>query len=256
MTDHSQPLDPDEITCRTCDAAPGEVCRQPNGRKAREIHVQRRRDAAAGNRPQPTDKREPRGPSPATPEGRSKGGRRTAQERKRRASEIAAAVEEQRAQAEAAAIEEEARKLAEDASRYARDRAELRRLTLSNALKGAERLGEAIRDLRRVELDDEGKPKTTPVEVFDKEGMPVYDKAGDRVIREELIVRGYVSARDVETLSKAAAQQLASVRLEEGKPTGILEQQGAGQTRDLLGEAGVRELIEFAARELGEERPS
>lgn len=249
MTDDLEPdeeLDPDQIACRKCGSPVGEVCRQPNGKVAASIHAIRRRDANRGNR----STSEPR-PSPATAEGRSKGGKAAAQERRRRKSELSAQVEARRAAAEQAAIEAQAEALAIDAARYAVDRAKLRRATLDNALGAAVALGETIRDLAKLELDDEGKVKTTPVEVFDrKTGLPVFDKDGERVMDQEPIRKGYTRPGDVETLSKAAAQQLASVRLEEGRPTGIEQRIGEGSARELLGDVGVRELLEFAESHL------
>lgn len=248
MTDEPpvEPLDPDEIRCPKCGADPGEVCRQPNSKVAATIHVARRRAANRANR----SPSEPR-PSPATAEGRSLGGKRAGQERRRRKAELAAAIEQKRAEAEARAIDDEAAKLAADAARYATDRAILKRATLDNALATAHALGTTIRDLRRLELDEDGTPRTTPVEVFDrKTGLPVFDGQGDRVVEERPIAKGYTSPGDVETLSKAAAQQLASVRLEEGKPTGIDQHLGTGGAREILGDAGVRELLEFAEQHL------
>lgn len=251
MTD--EPLEPevgpDEIKCRKCGADEGDVCRQPNGKVAASIHVVRRRDAERANR----TPSEPR-PSPGTSEGRSRGGKRAAQERRRRKSELAAQVEAKRVAAENAAIENEAERLAADAARYATDRNLLRRATLENALASAGALGECLRDLRRLELDAEGFPKTQGVEVFDrKTGLPVFDPSGERVIEQVPIVKGYTTPQNVETLSKAAAQQLVSVRLEEGKPTGIHEHLGDGGASKILGDAGVRELLEFAERHLPDE---
>lgn len=253
MTEPVEPLDPDQIACRKCHAQPGEVCRQPDGSRARQIHTPRRRDAAAGKIPQLPDKSEPQGPSPATPEGRSKGGKASAQARRRRQSEIAARVEAQRAAAEEAALQAEAEKLAKSAAQYAHDRAELRRLTLGNALKSAQALDEAITHRRRpVGFTEDGKPRTVQIEVFDqKTGLPAFDKEGERVLREEVELVGWHSIDTIVDLSKAAAQNLASVRLEEGKPTGIHEHQTGGAA-EILGEHETAALIAFAAQHFTE----
>lgn len=243
----TEPLDPDQVPCRRCGSPAGEVCRQPDGSVARSIHVARRRDAAGGGDPVPDakPKRTPRpGKSNLTDEARRKGAQKSAQERRRRKAELSAQVEARRAAAEQAAIDAEAQALAEDAARYAKDRAVLRRLTLTNAVKVSTRLEEHLDALKRVPVDEGGRVETIPVEHRTKDGIPYVVETAD--------VRGWASVEDVERLAKAAAQTLNSVRLEEGKPTGIEEQRG-GAAADRLGDVGVADLIEYARRTLSDE---
>jgi hypothetical protein len=249
MTDPT-PLDPDQILCRRCESPAGVPCQTPTGARSRSIHVERRRDAAAGVIPQPKQPRDKRGStsrkSPATPEGRAKGGQRAAQERRRRRSEAAAAVEAAREAAEREAIEREATKLAEDAVRYERDRAILRRQTLDAAGLAYDRLIEGLRGVQRINVDDEGKPQTRPEEYVDRHG--------DARVREVPDVRGAYPAATVERLAKIAASTLVSLRLEEEKPTGIVRSEGDGSSpAEILGRAGVEELLAWATDNLPRE---
>lgn len=260
MTDTPAPLDPDQVECPTCTANVGEVCLAPSGRKSRTVHMARRRAAVAGQvhrrrREQPRDRR---GSSPATPEGSSKGGKVTAQNRRRRKAEIAAAAEAEKERLEHEAMQAKAEQLASDAVKYAEDRQLVRRQALDNAYKAGERLGEALTHLKRPKgYDEDGKPITEPVEKFHivkGKRAPLFDIDGERVIDERPEIVGHWSVAEVESLAKSASVALNALRLEEGKPTGILEQQGDGtRPADVLGEAGVDDLIEFAQRHLPRE---
>lgn len=229
------PLDPDQVRCRRCGQEPGSPCRQPNNAVAREIHVVRRRDAVNGGPPPPVAKPKRRpGKSNLTPAARAKGNKASAQARRRRAAELAAEVEAARVEAAREAIEREAAKLAEDASRYARDRAVLRRHVLDGAARSYERLLESLRDVRRVQLDDDGRVVTEPIEHW----------KGDRLIRVETpIVRGGWEPADVERIAKVAAAALNSLRLEEGKPTGIERVEGPESDLQSL---DLDELVRYA----------
>lgn len=246
MTDKPAPLDPDEVACPKCEAPAGSPCRQPNGERARAIHVPRRRLALNGghkiNRPAP--KRNPRaGDSPATAEGRSKGGKIAQQNRRRRKAELAAAIAEQIEQEEQRAIKERADALAADAARYATDRAVLRRHVLDATTKAYEQLIAGLDGIQRVEVDADGRPQVTAQEYEDNEG-----RTRTRIVPD---VRGAYSASHVERLAKIAASTINSLRLEEGKPTGITETQ-SGTVAAQLGEAGVTELLTWAEQNLGE----
>lgn len=251
MTDNPTPLDPDEITCRKCLANPGEVCRQPNGDKARTIHAVRRRDAADGNPPAvspvktPSKMRtKPKTSSTFDSDKASAAGRKSAQERRRRRAEAEAALEAKREEAQRRKVEEEAERLAADALRFERDRAILKRHVLDGALKAYAKLIEGLDGLQRVELDDDGRPCLTPREFV--------NARGDRGVRDVPDVRGAYSAEHVERIAKVAASALNSLRLEEGKPTGINRNEGGDQVAEALGEAGVRDLVEWASQNLRE----
>lgn len=230
------PLDPDQVPCPRCGARAGVACRQPSGERAKAIHVARRR-AANPTPPAPDRNRTPRGNNPNGPpmDARARGGRAAQQARRRRKAELAASVEAQRVAAETAALEAEAAKLAEDASRYARDRAVLRRHVLDGAALAYERLVESLTHIERVVLDDDGRPLTTPVERTDRAGNLRTEEVPDK--------RGAWSTDQVERLAKVAASALVSLRLEEGKPTGIERLEGpAGD----LSDADVDDLIRIA----------
>lgn len=260
MTDTPTPLDPDEVACPKCEAPAGSVCLTPTGRKSRTIHVERRRAAAGEPDNRSQVERKPRSTrtrkSPATPEGRSKGGKTAAQARRRRRAEQEAAIAEEterklREEAEANAV-----RLAEDAVRYADDRALLKRQTLDAARSAATRLLESLDGLRRpAGFDDQGKPRTVPVELFTTEKgkrVRVLEQDGTPAVRDEIDVVGWYGADTVERLAKVAASTLNSLRLEEGKATGIEERRGPNPV-EALGEAGVDELLEWAARNLRDE---
>lgn len=245
MTTPGDRLDPDQVQCPTCGVDPGAVCRQPSGRRARAIHRTRRRAADRGEVavPRAKPKQTRPGRSNLTPEDRAKGARASAQARRRRAAEVAARVEQQRAEAEAAALEAEAAKLAEDATRYARDRATLTRKVLDAATGATNRLIESLDGIERPDLDDEGVVVTRPVEKWDT-------KAERMRVIEVPLVRGWASADTIERLARSAAATLNSLRLEEGKPTGINRDEGSGRTAEVLGETGVGELLTWAADNL------
>lgn len=243
-----RPLDPDEVRCPKCGADPGDVCRQPNGDRARTIHVLRRRavdDPPPAARPAKTPHRtrdKPPDSSTFTSETASAAARKSAQERRRRRAEAAAQVEAKREAAEREAIELEAERLARDAVQYDRDRAILRRHTLDAASKAYERLLEGLDGLQVVKLDEDGRPISRPVETVDRNGR--------QVVRNLPDVRGAYSSDTVERLAKIAASTLVSLRLEEDKPTGITRQTGDTGAADKLGEAGVAELIAWASENL------
>ena len=238
-------LDPDQVPCPRCGMGPGQVCRQPDGNRARAIHAARRRaaDAPPAN---PTQTRH--GGKRFDSASASAAARRSAQERRRRAAENAAAVEAARAQAEADALEAEAQQLAADATRYARDRAILRRKVLDAAQLATTRLVESLEGLERAQVDDDGRVVRTAVERPDRNGVPRQIEVPD--------MRGWASADTVERLARSASLTLNSLRLEEGKPTGIERHEGTGGTAATLGEAGVSELIAWAAGNLRDKGPS
>lgn len=243
MTDDPTPLDPDQVACPRCGAGVAVPCHTPTGAKARTIHVERRRLAAAGGTKQTQPPANPgptrRGKSPATPEGRSKGGRKSAQDRRRRRAEQEAAVEAAQEEALREEAQRNAVRLAEDAVRFANDRAILRRQTLDAATRAAGRLLEALDGLQVVKLDEDGRPLTTPIERTDRDGRIRTIHVPD--------VRGAYSADTVERLAKVAASTLNSLRLEEGKPTGIQRNEDAGVTLD---QASVDELLSWASANL------
>lgn len=240
------PLDPDEVACPRCKVAAHVPCQTAAGRKSRTIHLERRRATVE----QPAAKR--RQP-PATRESRAKGGKATGQARRRRRAEQDAAI----AAAEEAALreraEQNAARMAADAVRYADDRALLRRQTLDAAARSTTRLLESLDNLRRPRgFDDDGKPTTVPVELFTTEKgirRRVVEADGTPAVREEIDVVGWYPADTVERLAKVAASTLNSLRLEEGKATGIEERRGPDPV-EALGEAGVDELLEWAHRNL------
>ncbi len=252
------PLDPDLVRCpkATCPAGPGEVCRTPSGKKAARIHPERRRLAAAGgversraNVEQTSGKSKP---VPATKASRSKGGKAASQARRRRRAEIEAQAEQLRVEEERRVAAEHAEQLAQDALRYTRDRATLKRHVLDSALKAHERLVESLVHLHApAGYDEEGRPRTKPVELFTTERgvrKRVVDADGTPAVREEPDVVGYWSVQQVESLAKAAGAALNSLRLEEGKATGITaETSGAAAN---LGDEGVAKLIEYAQQNL------
>ena len=244
MTEQLEPLDPDLAYCTRCKAEPGDVCRTPRGEQAASIHAERRRRAAAGldrvDRPRT-------GVTPPPADARSKGGKATAQARRRRKAELAAETEQRRADLERAALEREADALAADAARYANDRAKLRRKVLDGASIAYDRLIESLEGLERVKVDDEGKPYTRAEEYEDRDGRTRQREVPD--------VRGAYSAATAERIAKVAASALVSLRLEEGKPTGITEL-ATGQASEVLGAAGVDELLAWAGANLpGEAMP-
>lgn len=252
MTEQTpEPLDPDQVKCPvpSCLAPIAHPCVTPAGAKSRTVHMPRRRLAARGGvEPSKADqKREPTNPAGPPASARSKGGKATAQARRRRKAEIEAQLEQQRVEAEQRALEAQAAALAEDAARYARDRAMLRRQVLDAGVRAHEILLEGIRDRKRVVLDSDQRATTTPVEVFDEYGERMRNpETGDVVTREVTDVRGYVTTADLERLAKVAASTLNSLRLEEGKPTGITQDNSGSAAAGLLGEAGVEELLKYA----------
>lgn len=247
-------LDPDQVACPTCHAAAGVPCHTPTGAKSRTIHVARRRLAANPDHDRPTteQRKTPRAkarpgqkPPPATRASRAKGGRKASQDRKRRRAEQAAAIEAEterklREEAHANAV-----RLAEDAVRFEKDRAILKRQTLDAAGAAATRLVEALAGLQIVKLDDEGRPLTRPVETTDRDGRPRITHVPD--------VRGAYSASTVERLAKVAASTLNSLRLEEGKPTA--HTRNSGDDDPALERASVEELIEWASANLPRDVP-
>lgn len=244
MSSPGDRLDPDEVQCPTCGMAPGAVCRQPSGRRARAIHRTRRRAADRGEItvPRATDTRHPPKGGTFNSETATRAAKASAQARRRRSAEVAAQVEQRRADAEAAALEAEAEKLAADATRYARDRANLTRKVLDAAVKSTERLIESLDGMERSELDDDGRVVCTAVERPDRNGVPRQVEIPD--------VRGWATADTIERLARSAAATLNSLRLEEGKPTGINRDEGSGRTSEVLGETGVGELLTWAAGNL------
>lgn len=248
MTTPGDRLDPDEVQCPTCGTAPGAVCRQPSGRRARAIHRTRRRAADRGEItvPRATDTRHPPKGGTFNSETATRAAKASAQARRRRSAEVAAQVEQRRVDAEAAALEAEAEKLAADATRYARDRANLTRKVLDAAVKSTERLIESLDGMERSDLDDDGVVVTRPVEKWDA-------KAERTKIVETPVVKGWATADTIERLARSAAATLNSLRLEEGKPTGINRDDSAGRTAEVLGETGVGELITWAADNLRRE---
>lgn len=259
MSETPAPLDADEVACpkSTCLADPGIPCRTPSGKKAARIHPERLRLAAAGgihDHDQANDKRGTGTPrkSPGTKASRSKGGKAAAQARRRRRSEIEARAEQLRVEEERKAAEAEAQRLAEDAIRYSKDRALVKRNLLDVTLRSSEALLEAIRDRKRVVLDEEGRARTTPVEVFDDYGVRVrHPETEEPITREVVDVRGYVSAADLDRLAKVLASSVTTLRLEEGKATGITEERTGGAAA--LGDEGVAKLIEYAQANLTRE---
>lgn len=227
-------LDPDEVTCPRCGAAPGDVCRTPTGRRAKRIHDDRR-TATRGTH---EATRAPKGP-PATDEtrrkGASAGGRATARKRAARREQI----EQTREELEAEALAAEAAKLAEDAARWMRDEQNLRRRVLDVAGTAWARAGQALEDLREVVLDDNGRPQYVPNESPD--GPPL-----------RLETRGAWSTRDAKDLMTTAAIALDKVLKLEGaadatiRHTGGIEVTRNGPDPDLLDDDALRGLLERA----------
>lgn len=257
MTDEQLPnLDPDQVECPvpSCLAEIGHPCTTPTGAKSRTVHMPRRRAAAAGQ----LHRRAPRaqrgssnpGTSSLTPSARSKGGKVTAQNRARRKAEAAAAAEAEVERLELEAITREAETLAADSVRYTRDRLLVKRQTLDAAQLAADRLVEGLRHMRRPKgFDEDGVALTKPVEVYRTvRGKKVRerDEQGNPVTEDVLDLVGHYRISDLEGLAKVATATLNAIRLEEGKPTGILEQQGATQGAQLLGELGIAELLKVA----------
>jgi hypothetical protein len=249
-TDNPAPLDPDEVECPKCLAPPTVPCRQPNGHRSRTVHMARRHAAARGERTVPRANLTQR-PAPKkrkaqggtfNPETASAAARKSAQARKRRAAEAAAQIEAKREEAERIALENEAVKLAEDAVRYAKDRAIVRRQVLDAALKAHARLIESLEGLQVVKLDEDGRPELAAIELDEQ------DSEGRPKVRHVPDVRGAYSAATIERLAKVAASTLNGLRLEEGKATGI--QGNDASTSAVLGEAGVEELLEYARKNL------
>lgn len=238
MTDPT-PLDPDEVDCPRCEAPAGAVCVTPGGAKSRTVHVERRRLAARGGTPPSPprhERRSTRKPTPPSDEARSRGGKATAQARRRRKAELAAKVEAAREKAEADALEAEAVRLAEDAARYDRDRAIVKRQTLDAAHKIGERLLDAVDHVARpAGYDEQGVPRTKPVEFTDKDGNVHVEEVLDRV--------GYWSVGQIVDLGKAASVALNALRLEEGKATGITGTVDAGSS---LEDVDLERLIRAA----------
>ena len=251
MTDPA-PLDPDEVACPRCHAAAAIECRRPDGSKSNHVHAARRAAAVKLSSPNPTQPADkPKRKSPATPEGRRKAAATQAQNRRRRRAEIAAEIEAARAKAEAEATADEARRLTEDAAAYTRDRAALRRKALDAADASVVALLESLRDRRRVRLDEHGKPRTIKVELFDpRTKLPAFGPDGQRLLADEADEVGAVDEGQIERLAKVWTATLGALRLEEGKPTGIFEQTGAGGVADVLGDAGVDELVAWASKNL------
>jgi hypothetical protein len=248
MTDPT-PLDPDEVACPRCASGPGVPCRRPNGDKSPTIHVARRRNAAAGIKAPPASSpREPKirekppGSSSFTKESAAAAARKSAQTRARRKAEAAAAREAARERLEREALEAEAQKLAEDAVRFSRDRAILRRQTLDAASLSYTRLIEGLEGLQRIQVDSDGRPVTVAEEYEDREG-----RTRTRMVAD---LRGAYPASVVERLAKVAASTLLSLRLEEGKPSGILENRQDTGAAEVLGAAGVDELLQWASSNL------
>lgn len=248
MTDPT-PLDPDEVTCPRCTSGPGVPCRRPNGDKSPTIHVARRRNAAAGitgpsaSSPRRSKIREkPAGASTFDSKSATAAAKKSAQTRARRKAELAAKREAARERLEAEALEAEAVKLAEDASRFSRDRAILRRQTLDAASLAYTRLIEGLEGLQRVAVDQDGRPEVVAQEYEDREG-----RRRNRMVPD---VRGAYPSSTVERLAKVAASTLLSLRLEEGKPSGILENRQDGGAAEVLGSAGVDELLAWAGENL------
>jgi hypothetical protein len=234
-------LDPDQIKCRRCFAAPGKPCVTPTGARAQVIHKVRKRDA----RPD-----EPQTPSPHgrgfTSEQASAAAKSAAQSRRRRKAETEARAEEIRVQLEREKLEAEATRLARDASRYADQRAKLKALVLDVAVAAFDATHEALTHQRRIVMDDEGRPIKVTKEII----MLDEDGNGVRELVEVPDERGYATAKDAASLMAAAAASLDKVRLEEDKPTGIHRNQTVDATdaalAEQLGKEGVDRLIEAA----------
>lgn len=237
------PLDPDEIACPKCHAAPGDVCRTPAGRKARLIHADRWRAARADSEQTKPNKAR-KGRHTFTKAEASKAAKRAAANRRRRRAELDAAREAKREKVEAAKIEEEAERLAADAARYDRDRMLLRRKVLDVAVASWDAAEEAVKGIQRIKVDDEGRPLTTPIEYLDRNG--------DNRIRNVPDVRGSTPANDVKLTMTAAAIALDKLRAEEGEPTARIEHGGTVGTNptgsEILGRSAFADLLEDARR--------
>lgn len=255
MTD-DRPLDPDELPCPRCHVPPGEVCRRPNGTKAPRIHAARKAIAAVEkiepDRPgvEPTDPapRARKAAPPATAESRRKGGKAAQERSAARRAELVARREE----AERAAIKAQADELARRAADYDLRRMALRAKVFDVAAKVWTKAEEVVDGLQTIQLDENGRPKRVAVEVDKPDGGVEH-----RVV---LDVRGAYSARDVRQVVMAAATALDKLRLEEGQPTGITENRGAGFEHELgdlttLPDAELAELLDRMRRATGGKPP-
>ena len=229
MTD--TPLDPDQVTCPRCHAEPGQVCRDPHGKRTRRVHAARR--AAAGGKPET--------PNPGTRESRSKAGKATAARRRKDRATVAAVVGEARARALLARAEE----LGADAVKWDADRMTLKRLVLDTALGTWSQLGAAVEAYKRVQLGEDDRPLKLPVEVTTMTDDGKGGQVERREIREVLDVRGSYGPDDVKALATAAGIALDKVRLEEGSATSRSEVVGAHEPLTGLSDA---ELKAFADR--------
>lgn len=222
MTDTPEPLDPDQVACPRCGAAPGEVCRYPSGAKAHKIH-DARRAAVVG-----TDKVAAENTAKRRRAG-SKGARaKNARQRKDRDT-VAAIVGARRAEA----LIEEAERLGFEAVEVDKRRMALRRLALDNALRAGARLAMILDDYREVATDDLGRPLRIPIE---KTRTETDDRGREILIREveeELDRRGIYGPDDAKALSTVFGTMIDKVRLEEGSATSRTELAGLGSTDDL-----------------------
>lgn len=247
----SPQLDPDEVTCPTCNADPGAVCTTPTGARSKTVHAARRRAAAAApadERPASVAVRKPRGkgkPPPATRESRAKGARAANEAKRARIAEVRELVGEIRARA----IVERAETLAANAVRFDQDRMLVKRLALDATIVAGATFVEALEGYRRLRLDEEGRPIVVSVETDE------VDHDGRRKPpRRQLDTRGAFSPDDVKALAVAWGVSLDKLRLEEGSSTsrsehvfepGALSKMDTAQLVELAGRADT------ALRELG-----
>ena len=130
----------------------------------------------------------------------------------------------------------------------------LRRTALDAAQESALRFLDAVSHVRRpAGYDTDGRPRTVPTELYTVtrgERTRVHNPDGTPAVEERPDVTGWWAPGDIERMGKAYAAALNALRLEEGSPTGILEQRGDQGAAGQLGEAGVEELVRWAAENL------
>lgn len=249
----TEQLDADEVPCPRCSAKVGAVCTTPTGRKAKTVHRERRELAASGGGKATVErapsKRDRKKPSPpATRESRAKGGRAASASRRARR----AAVEELVGQLRADALVERAAKLAEDAVRFDTDRMIVKRLALDAALSAVSTLGEALEGVRRVRLDEDGRPVVIPTELVNPEtGEAIRDRDGRAKIEKRIDVRGGWTTAQIRDLSVVWGVALDKLRLEEGSATSRSEIVGSGGLAH-HSDAELEELVTRSRKALGE----
>lgn len=243
--DNTRPLDPDEIACPRCHAQPGEVCRDPRGRKAKRLHTARRA-AAAGTPPLDPNANTGQFDADRARAAGSAGGSKSAESKRRRAERI----REEREARELAALSERAAELANDAARYDRQRSELRDRVFRVAAKAWQRAEQALDGLQVTKLDEDGRPALI-VRELETDG-------GERVLRRMLDKRGAFTPADVKAIMTAAAIALDKLRLEEGKPTsriGMTEEPDRGDPVEELGSERLAGLLDRARNVVDTYRP-